>query len=392
MPGNFFRAAEIVSEADPNHEAAKKTLELAEHIDLEIEETKGEEEKMLRTTGLSGGQMNFVRSPHVLLMHDLQGIGKQVSSKTKKKSAYPAFVQDRLDLMERVYRSYFGFFASRGYYLEPPKERLQVVLFQRKRDFQAAVVEPGRERDPDSLLGVYILAKHTSMFFENRTQPFYAHYKKEAQEAREISKDRSILNRGDFARLANTFDLFAEIEAERLDQETLSHELTHHLAAATGLQPNFKGHPHWMNEGLAAYFEASKDAGWSGVGAIQEDHLKSIRRIKEWRIDGLLIDYLVQDQFYRNAADTKQTVFAYSMGWALTHFLMEKYFDKLIALYKRYADGPRVGAIRLKDTEHLKHFDAVFPRSGREALNRQFLLYINSLKTDVETVSALKND
>jgi hypothetical protein len=84
-----------------------------------------------------------------------------------------------------------------------------------------------------------------------------------------------------------------------------------------------------------------------------------------------------------NAASDGATAAAYGQAWALTHFLMERHFDKLIEFYRSIAqirsDKP------LSPEKNTEVFDKVFG-DVKSQLATEWRNYMATLKTDVERV------
>jgi hypothetical protein len=80
--------------------------------------------------------------------------------------------------------------------------------------------------------------------------------------------------------MADTLALLVQIDRENNDISVVTHEAAHQLAGNTGLLPRDIMIPTWAHEGLATYFEAPKDAAWSGIGAVNEERLDMYRQLE----------------------------------------------------------------------------------------------------------------
>jgi hypothetical protein len=378
IPANYFRAAELVLEKNPNHEEAKRAIRLMNEIDRELPESKDEETDHLKQSQITPPPgATFARSAHFLVLHDT----KPTKIKAGKK-ILPPLIDQRLEALEQVYNSYFAFFWSRGYELPLPKRRLYVVLFSQERDFRQAARAIGIESA--SAVGFYSLERDVSYFFEFRGTPQFREAKKDVEDLRSIGKNKNVANRGDFNRLASALDVLMEDKCEKEDISVISHEAVHHLCAASGLMPNGHGTPNWAAEGIGTYFEASKATGWTGIGAVSDERLAFYRASSPAVRSKGGIEFVVSNDIFDLAKGDGGIFAAYGHSWAFTHFLMEKHFDRLMKYYKRFADGPKVGFVRLKRDVYLKHFDACFPRSERKELQAQFDRYMSNIKSDLE--------
>ena len=167
-----------------------------------------------------------------------------------------------------------------------------------------------------------------------------------------------------------------------MDVEVVSHEATHQLAGNTGLLPRYVSVPRWVHEGLATYFEAPKDASWAGFGAVNRDRLEMYRVLSRDR-EHSNIDFIVGDQIFNYAQSNGAVIHGYAQAWALTHFLMDRHFDKFMTFYRRLGEMPpdvTLGADVLTEL-----FNEVFG-TDRGRLDTEWRTYMNSLKTDTEIV------
>jgi hypothetical protein len=290
-------------------------------------------------------------------------------------------VEQRLDTLEKVYRAFFAYFWSRGYEIEIPKERLFVVLYNRHSEFRQAADAISA---PATAVGFYAPKRHVSYFFEFRGMEVMDKVKEATQKMRRIGNDRSVANRGDFIRMAKAFDALMEDYCEMQDLATISHEGVHHLCAASNLLPRDAGCPRWIWEGLGLCFETSKSTGWTGIGLVNDEQIAEFRNsANEVRQRGG-INFIGTDGIFNQAGNDAAVFAAYSQSWAFTQFLMEKHFDKLMALCKRYQTAPRVGFVNVKPEVHQKYFDSVFPPSERDAIQNSFYSYMSGIKTELE--------
>ena len=140
--------------------------------------------------------------------------------------------------------------------------------------------------------------------------------------------------------------------------------------------------PLWAAEGLATYFESPKEAAWSGIGAVNEERLDWYRGLEGDR-EHSNIDFIVSDRVFRLAGTHGSTLHAYGQAWALTHFLMDQHFDKLIKWYMLIAAKPADKP--LSDDELQATFDEVFGKD-KSALDLEWRKYMRGLKTDLQMV------
>lgn len=364
MVDEFHRAIELVLEAEPKHQQARKVQELRAVLAEPLPESP-EEEKPLRDLLGSAGIWKYKRSPHYILAYD-----------TPEDRA-----QERLDLLERVYETFFMFFTLKGCELQKPAERMMVVLFNEYKNYYDFSVR----LDPDlkSAAGYWSPETNIAVFFAHGKDPRFERLteltedlNKRKKEA-ERTKDRE---RGDLVRFADTVDLLRKVALESQDIEVVTHEGTHQIAGNNGLFPRRVRIPRWVQEGMAAYFESPKDAAWSGIGAVNELRLEWYRALEKDRVHSD-IDFIASDQVYSRAASHGAVLHAYGQAWALTHYLMEDRFGELTAYWRNLARLPADMVI----SEHTvtECFDAAFGKD-RTILDQEWRRHMNGLQTDTD--------
>ena len=370
----FYEAASAAWKIDPQHPAVRRLAALKRKMDAPLP-TSSEREEEIKKVVTTSRPMSFFRSKHFLLMHDtpLSTGGKSRGGRATK----------RLELLETVYESFLLKFCLEGYELEVPKERLKVVLFGDKQDF----LNCSEEIKPilSKMEGFYHKKDNVAVFFDQATDEGYLALKSLGQQLKQI-RDAEVKKRSpraaEIRRFVDTIQMLTEISRENLDIEVTSHETTHQLAANTGLQPNESPVPVWAAEGLATYFECPKQAAWSGIGSVNKQRLKWYRLLLSDQ-EHSSIDFTVSDRVFMDAATDEAHAAAYGQAWALTHFLMERYFDKLIELYRSLAqirsDKP------LSAEKNTEVFDKVFG-DVKAQLTVEWRNYMATLKTDLERV------
>jgi hypothetical protein len=315
--------------------------------------------------------MKIALSDHYVLLHDT-GDAKQ--GRRRKSRA-----EQRLELLEMVYESYFMKFALDGVLLEPPQERMKVVLFGEERDY----LRYSTQLDPKlrSALGFWSPTDNVAVFFDQGTTERMKVLEKRSRELQqEKMRARGTPLSKDTAHLANTVELLVKLTREEDDIEVVSHEATHQLAGNTGLMPRGKIALRWAHEGFATYFETSSDAGWGGIGAVNEGRLKSYYRVSS-DPNRAPIELLISDLLFDVAQDTRQVADAYGQAWALTHFLMERHFQQTVKYYQKISQiESESGSIPRRDL--VKYFEEIF--GDLKALQVEWHEYMRSLKTDLE--------
>src|SRR5690606_3744930 len=103
--------------------------------------------------------------------------------------------------------------------------------------------------------------------------------------------------------------------------------------------------------------------------------LESVREISN-------IEFVVGDRIFSYAMSHNAALHGYGQAWALTHFLMDRHFDKLMDFYAKLARMPRdtyLSPDLLNDV-----FDSVFDPSDRKNLDLEWRHYMSALRTDYQ--------
>jgi hypothetical protein len=369
MLDEFRECCNAAYKVQPDHPTIQRLLEARKRIKQPLGDWDKCEKELRESVPLT--TMQIARSEHYLLLHDT-GTNK-VGRRRQTRS------QTRLDLLEKVYESYFMKFALEGEVLETPKEPMKVVLFGQEKDY----VSYTQQRDAGLIgaLGYWSAEDNVAVFFDQgTTQRMKAleDHSKELQ--RNKVRARGTLEAKDAAYLANTVDLLVKLTREEDDIEVVSHEATHQLAGNSGIMPRNKVALRWAHEGLASYFETSNDAGWGGIGAVNEGRLKSYYRVSSdpRRAD---IGLLVCDGLFDLARNQQEEADVYGQAWGLTHFLMERRFEDLIGYYRKISaiESSRGQVTR---GELVKLFSESF--GDMKKLQSQWHAYMRELKTDLD--------
>lgn len=370
----FYQACKAAWEINPNDERVRKLVARKQAIDKPVPVDPAQEVIMRDFTKNRAG-MKFLRSKHFLLLHDTSDKKDRRTGKTR--------AEERLELLETVYESFLMKFCLEGVELEVPEKLLMVVLFAEHQEYLQFVNLLGPELA--SAAGFYHRIDNVAVFYDQGTDQSFEVLNvlnQRIQSQRDEIVRRKIGGLADVIRFADTLSLLIEVKRENLDIEVVSHEATHQLAANTGLMPADSPIPVWAAEGLATYFEAPKQAAWSGIGSVNAERLGWYRELAPLtKISN--IDFIVSDQLFTRSANNFTTLHAYGQSWALTHFLMEKHFVKLVAYYRELGKLPK--ASHAKPEELQKVFDKVFGKD-KQALDRQWRAYMRSLRTDLEKI------
>lgn len=370
-----YVAAAKALEIDPQHVGANDVKKLKAKIDTPLGDYSKEEKHMRDIVRRSG--MNIKTSKHYILLHDTPDtFDKAVRKKPR--------ADERLELLELVYESFLLKFYSQGIELEIPKERLMVVLFNDHKDYLnfATRLSPSLS----SASGFWDGKSNVAVFFDHGSSKYMKELVDLAREAKddmEKALKRKDANTKDIVRTSKTLMMLVEIAKEDADIEVVSHECTHQMAGNTGLLPRDVMIPSWVHEGLATYFESPNDASWSGIGAVNQQRIDWYRGLEKDR-EHSNINFIVGDEIFDLARTHGAKLHAYGQAWALTHFLMERHFEKFLKYYNRLGQMPP--DIVLSPEFNNKLFDEIFG-TDRKALDYEWRDYMSSLKTEMEKIT-----
>jgi hypothetical protein len=370
----FHAGVKKVLEVNPEHETAKKVVELKAIIDKPLPESPDEEKEIRKFVKRSN--MRIDRSDHFILLHD-------TPEKSDKKGRKPR-AKARLDLLEQVYESFLLLFHAQAVELDIPRERMRVVLFSDEKDYLdfATNISPTLRKasgfwDPD---------RNVSVFYDHGTREEFKllstiekTFKKDADEAK---RNRSP-GVAQIVRSANMLSMLIEVARENADIETVSHEATHQMAGNTGLLPRYVLIPSWVHEGLATYFEAPGDASWAGIGAVNDQRLEWYRALEPDR-EHSNIDFIVGDQIFDYARSHSGLLHGYGQAWALTHFLMENHLTEFVAYYRKLGEMPPDTHLTPELLTDL--FNQTFT-GDRQTLDEEWRSYMRGLKSDIDRLT-----
>ncbi|MEX2174081.1 MAG: DUF1570 domain-containing protein [Pirellulaceae bacterium] len=368
----FHTAVEQALKHDPNHIRARLVKKLKAQMDADLGSGAPQIQEMRQLVGRAS--MKIAESPHFVLMHDTPDT--PIRGKLTR-------ADERIKLLETVYECFLLRFYAYGVELEIPREKLKVVLFNEYEQYLAFA----KKLDPSltSASGFWSSDNNTAVFYDHGTNAQFkalAEFSQELQKLKTQAQRQRAANAADIVRLADTLRLLVEIERENSDIEVVSHEITHQMAGNTGLLPRYVQVPSWVHEGLATYFETPNGASWGGVGAVNSSRLEFYRVLAPDREHSNL-DFIVGDQIFDYAATHTGKVHGYAQAWALTHFLMEKHFEKFMSFYRRLGEMPP--DLRLSADA----VNALFDESlgiDRSQLDGEWRAYMGTLQTDLEVI------
>ena len=290
------------------------------------------------------------------------------------------FADMAADLLEEVYFQFLQYFTVRNFEPAPITDRLELALFANNSQFSrhASQIEPSLSGSA----GFYSRKTARCYFYDSAGTEEYSDYTEkldeEQQKLDEFRRQVQSENRGSRRYIVTDDDgterhfkraeMLRELEnrqqylddmSEKLGRQYTEmnisvtvHEATHQLAYACGMHSRYYDTPKWLIEGLALYFEAPQEGGWSGPGKIHPDRL---RTFVEDTIGGRLnIKKLICDDDLFGP-EHRQVKSAYAATWSLFYYLSNQQHDELFEyiyeLSLRISDEPYSQKSRLADFE-----------------------------------------
>ena len=373
MLPEFHEAVDKALEIDPSNRAGRRVRYAQKEMSKPLGDSEYEEARLYAI--VERQDMKIKKSDHFILLYDTP----DEPPKGRKLSQ----AEERLELLEMVYETFMMQFFINNVKLEVPKERLMVVLFSDEKDYLrfTQLLDPSLH----SAAGFWVPTLNVSVFYAQGTGRRFEQII-ETSDRLQALKAKALrfkpTNTREIVRAADTISLLVEIEKENQDVSVVSHEATHHLAGNTGLLPRGVHIPTWVHEGLATFFEAPDDAVWSGMGAVNEERLRRYRALEHDAVHSN-IDFITENRIFSEAGSLGSVLHGYGQAWALTHFLMERHFDKLMEYYRLL--GEQKEGERMTPEEQGELFRSVFGKktSGLEA---EWRAYMNGLETDTEKI------
>ncbi len=324
----FYEAARLSWKLDPRHPAVQRLASAEKEMRRPLQDAETSIERLGKTVPQAAAC--FRTSDHYVLMYNVDQSADGCPQRL--------LVKERLELLERVYRTFFLKFALEGKVLSPPRERLPVVLFSQQEAYlhYANIVAPNLRQSA----GCWSPASNVAAFVNQDTHDFHRSLRHDAEllsdRTNELVRTHAKGSR-DAIQFAGTMEKLADIMRDQSDVAVVTHEAVHQLAGNAGLIPRGRTTLIWAQEGLASYFETPAGAGWGGVGAVNGHRLKWYRALQDHE-QFANIEFVVSDRIFDAAQDNADRMAAYGQAWALTHFLMETRFQELLRYYQRISE------------------------------------------------------
>ncbi len=325
---SMYRAAR---EADPTNPTANRLGSLVDRL-----EADSPDPDLAPIRRGFPADVRIARGPHVLLFH-------QHSDRE---------AQGRVDLLEKVYKSFFYAFAELGIDLEPPRDRLPSIWFARKDDYLAALNEQGAtaflttrgfhsptrglvlaydcRSDPKRIEAQDVLRRNRAeldrLAAQIQAMPRGGRIRLglNGQPPRPLGRDEARRDLDAMLRRLDRQSLFMAIEAREIDGAVAAHETVHQLVARSGLSPRADAFPTWLNEGLAMQFESFRGGTWAGPEAPCGFRLRDFRVIQpEPRLAPILSDDGLNRGYRQDA---------YARAWSLVYVLRSQAPQTFVAL------------------------------------------------------------
>jgi hypothetical protein len=260
-------------------------------------------------------------------------------------------------LFERLYRGFHNFWKNRGWELNRPEFPLVALVFDSQASYaQYAAKDLGPATR--SIIGYYHLQTNRVTTYDLTGADGLRKQQRGVSSAAHINQ------------------ILSQPAAERT-VATLVHEATHQLAYNSGLQTRLAGHPMWVSEGLAVYFETpdlDSARGWRSIGAVNRVHLQRFRSLLARRPATALATLLTDDARFRDPTAAPD---AYAEAWALNYFLLQARREQYVQYLQAGATLPPL-AQRDRD-QKLADFRRAFGEDLAR-LDEDFLRYMQRVR------------
>jgi hypothetical protein len=332
----------------------------------------------------------------------------------------------RLDRLERNFRSYYYWWATRGINLPMPTGRLVAVWTERGDDYsrlRKTLTSSAPVAD-----SFFARRESLSVFAKERGDLPYLTLKTASEPLWEKLFDRKLLlstaNRG-FPKVVDgrpINPLGPQVEVPRMyalmlkamehewDATNSSHEAARQLVFASGLLPRNVNAPEWIGFGMGSFFETPLQSPWTATAAPSTYWLPRFTEYQkagkyESRPGDTLVK-LVTDSYFRGkpplgekatAEERNERALeqrrARAASWSLTYFLAKQELDGLQRYFKELSRMPR--DVELDDNVLLAAFARAFDcvdasknvdRAKLNNLGDRWMNYINRQIVEAEGV------
>jgi len=273
----------------------------------------------------------------------------------------------RGQILESVYAAFVLFFDSNGFALERPDSLLQTVFFQTRAELEEHLA---MDDLPPSLEGLYRSDVSRAYFFDalgrSQSRELSQALRDRERELRTMRRDAQRseedaqfewklpgrperrVSRGEILRLIDRelreLDYAARRFRHDLGQdslETMCHEAVHQLAHRMGVIRPDRPNPRWLSEGLAIFFEPSRNGYLLETGATHWAYWDLLSKAHQRGERIRLRELLQNDELF---VDWSEASLAYYEAWSLVHYLAtektDAFMDYLRALREVAPQAP----------------------------------------------------
>ncbi len=330
--------------ADANHQPTARLVTLLDRLDRPCIDRDVSD--LSRAVGVP---LERATSPHLLLLHQLD----------------PDHAAARLDLLERVFTTFYLMFGAHGIALKVPSERLVSVALRERTDYLR-----------------FLKSQHAGAF--QSTQGYY-HPTFRAVVTLQPRRDFQERHLGEVSHDATHRDferrrLLNECQHRAFEDGTAAHEMVHMLVNESGLAPSTDRFPLWLHEGLAAQFEVVRSGRWAGVGRAHDLRLPDWRK-SEGSVD---LEAFLRDAGFGHGYDSQ----LYARSWALVYYLRKVQPEK----FHTFLDLLRNPASLVEERRQesvVSTFRTVFG-ADLNTFEKDWRRYLDALRTPLEEESPEK--
>jgi hypothetical protein len=204
-----------------------------------------------------------------------------------------AGVEERLDLLERVYKTFDLTFTALGFDLATPHDPLVVVHVPDPRNYADFLKAEGAGAFLGTT-GYYHTVRR--LVVTRPVPPFEA-------------------------------ELLA-LDSRTVEVGTAAHELVHLLVAVSGLAPTPEDFPLWLHEGLAMQFEPAPEGTWAGPAAVADVRLAHWRSVPRGKHQ---LRPLLRDEGLGHGYQKQR----YAEAWSFVHFLWRSHPEAFVGFLDR---------------------------------------------------------
>lgn len=299
----------------------------------------------------AAAQRSTISTPLVEDVNDTQAAQKAVADipgefnlhQTKHYTIlYSGSVDDAMargDILERGYNAYFTFMRLMRFDLNPPKQKLTVIVFDKPAQFQVyRSNELAKDHDVGNIVlqGYYHPGTNRAAFFNQTNSVAYQLTRKRYEQladsvaAIEGGPDTKIkLTSADGEQIMTKQQAFDMLRSMAQDlqkqfadenQTVTLHEGAHQLAFNTGLQSRSRSYPFWVSEGMACMFETPATRRAIGPYLVNEERMNTYRNARDAnRLFGL------EALLTLNDVPSDRLLDAYAESWSLFFFLLKRH-------------------------------------------------------------------